>query len=81
MGAFKEIASSIELKHYTKGSASFSRKYKDNWKVFFRGNLIGVMHRDDNDSIGGFLSNFTDTELFDYVCELIEEDLKERNKQ
>lgn len=71
MSSFKEIASLIELKY-----AKDVNNIEHNWRVEFGGHYIGDLH--DCDGIGGQLGEFTETDLFDYVCVLAKEDLESR---
>ena len=57
----------IRLKHYS------TKEINDNWDVFLYGIKIGQIR--DREGIGGELGKWTETDLWDIVCELAEKEL------
>jgi len=74
MSKMNELYELIRLQHYPEDSQRGGPK--DNWKVLFGGIDIGDLH--DCDGIGGHIGEFTETDMFDYVCNMAKEDLARR---
>ena len=62
----------IKLRHYS------TKLIPDNWMVFIHGKYVGDVH--NCDGIGGWIGEYTETEMFNEVCDMAREALKSREK-
>ncbi len=62
------------IKHMTLINYS-TKVIENNWKVLINNEYVGDLH-DCNGSIGGFIGDWTETEVFDHACNLAKKDLE-----
>ena len=65
----QNILELVTLKYYIDTTSGI----KHNWEVYLAEHMIGHLH--DCEGIGGNLGKFTETELFDDVCAMAQEEL------